>query len=56
MLASRAFTPTGYLEKLGFLFKIKARMEILSSTYQLYACGKISIRNTEFGQKDNFSR
>jgi hypothetical protein len=45
----------GCLEKLGFWFKVKARMEILPPAYQRYCGDKMFMRNAEFGQKDNFS-
>jgi hypothetical protein len=40
--------------KLGFLFNIKAREEILPQAYFYYSEDEISLRNAEIGQKDNF--
>mgnify|MGYP003572966137 CR=1 FL=1 len=40
--------------KLGFLFNIKTREEILPQAYNYYFEDKISLRNEEIGQKDNF--
>jgi len=36
--------PYGYLEKLSFCPNAAFRVKILSSEYQLYACGKIFTR------------
>jgi len=46
----------GYLEKLSFRPNSALRMKILSSTYHLYACGKISIRALILKKNPNFSR
>ena len=46
----------GYLAKLGFWFKIKARVKILPQAYSYYSEDKIFTRIAEFGRKDNFSR
>ena len=53
---SSIFIAKGYLEKLGFWFKIKARREILPQAYSLCVEDKIFIHNAEFGEKDNCSR
>jgi len=53
---SFADTTLGYLAKLGFSFKIKARVKILPQAYKYYSEDKIYARNAELGRKDNFSR
>jgi len=46
----------GYLTKLGFWFRIKARVKTLPQAYRRYSEDKIFACNAELGQKDNFSR
>jgi hypothetical protein len=47
---------SGYHEKLSCVPNSALRMKILSSTYHLYACGKISMRALILNQNPNFSR
>ncbi len=46
----------GCLEKSLFCPNSALRMKILSSTYELYACGKIYIRALTMNKNFNFSR
>jgi hypothetical protein len=46
----------GYLEKLSFCPNSALRAKILSSEYQIYACGKISARALILNQNPNFAR
>ena len=44
----------GYLEKLGFFFKVEAGGKIDPEAYSYYAEDSIFPHNEKFGQKDNF--
>jgi len=46
----------GYLEKLSFGPNSALRANILSSEYQVYACGKIFTRALILNQNPNFAR
>jgi hypothetical protein len=46
----------GYLEKLSFCPNAALRAKILSSEYQLYACGKIFTHALILNQNPNFAR
>jgi hypothetical protein len=46
----------GYLEKLSFCPNAALRVKILSSEYQLYACGKIFTRALILNQNPHFAR
>jgi hypothetical protein len=46
----------GYLEKLSFCPNAALRVKILSSEYQLYACGKIFTRALILNQNPNFAK